>query len=87
MHPLLQRIQSQEQIPSRQPQELQNQSQRQGTNRTENQYKLLHYNSFEIIKAMAFSRQASIFIGKLKQYDHIPSKDKKYVVGKNLILK
>ena len=86
-HPLLQRIQSQDQVPIRQPQELQNNSQRPGTNRTENQYKLLHYDNFEIIKSMAFSSQASIFIGKLKDYENIFEKDKKYVVGKNLILK
>ena len=53
----------------------------------DNQYLILHQDNFKIIKVMNQSSQAAIFIGRLKNYDNILEKDRKYVVNNKVVLK
>ena len=51
------------------------------------QYRILHYDNFKVHKVFTQSSQASVFIGKLKNYDNIIESDRPYVVNKLVVLK
>ena len=50
-------------------------------------HRILHQDNFKPNKVLTQSSQATIFIGNLKNYDAIIENDKKYVVGKKVVLK